>query len=77
MPSSVIKAFSYEPERQALRITFVSGRTYIYDAVPEAVASGMKLAFAKGEYFNKHIRNRYRARADKGPPPDGAPPALL
>jgi hypothetical protein len=68
MPSSVIKTYSYDPERQALRITFVSGRIYVYDHVPDAVASGLKLAFAKGEYFNKHIRNRYRSRADGEPP---------
>jgi hypothetical protein len=74
VPSSVIKAYSYDPQRQALRITFVSGRIYVYDAVPEAVASGLKLAFAKGEYFNKHIRNRYRSSADKEPRSGGEPP---
>jgi len=73
MPSSVIKSYSYDPERQALRITFVSGRVYVYDGVPLAVASGLKLAFAKGEYFNKHIRDRYPARSGDEPLPAGEP----
>ncbi|HWW24580.1 MAG TPA: KTSC domain-containing protein [Caulobacter sp.] len=61
MPSSVIKAFSYDDEGQVLTITFVSGRVYAYQGVPADVAQGLRLAFAKGEYFNKAIRVRFAA----------------
>jgi hypothetical protein len=62
MPSSVIKAFAYEAQSQVLTITFVSGRVYAYQGVPAEVAEGLRLAFAKGEYFNKTIRDRFVAR---------------
>jgi len=61
MPSSVIKAFAYDDEGQVLTITFVSGRAYAYQDVPADVAQGLRLAFAKGEYFNRAIRKRYTA----------------
>lgn len=59
MPSSVIKAWRYDAPGQALTITFVSGRVYVYRDVPADVAEGLRLAFAKGEYFNKAIRDRF------------------
>lgn len=61
MPSAVIKAFSYDRKVEILTITFVSGRAYAYLGVPAAVADGLRLAFAKGEYFNAHIRDCYGA----------------
>ncbi|USQ95400.1 KTSC domain-containing protein [Caulobacter sp. RL271] len=61
MPSSVIKAFAYDEAGQILTITFVSGRAYAYQGVPADIAQGLRLAFAKGEYFNKAIRERYVA----------------
>jgi hypothetical protein len=51
MPSAVIRRFAYDPARQVLTITFVSGRAYAYQGVPAGVAEGLRLAFAKGEYF--------------------------
>jgi hypothetical protein len=59
MPSSVIKAWRYDAASQTLTVTFVSGRVYVYRDVPADVAEGMRLAFAKGEYFNKAIRDRF------------------
>jgi hypothetical protein len=61
MPSSVIKAWRYDAESRDLTITFVSGRAYAYQGVPADIAQGLRLAFAKGEYFNKTIRDRYPA----------------
>ena len=61
MPSSVIKAWRYDAASQALTLTFVSGRVYAYQDVPADVADGLRLAFAKGEYFNKAIRDRFVA----------------
>ena len=66
MPSAVIKAWAYDAQAQVLTITFVSGRVYAYQSVPADVVEGLRLAFAKGEYFNKAIRDRFEAvEADK------------
>jgi lysyl-tRNA synthetase class 2 len=62
MPSTVIRRFDYSPERRELRVEFVTGRRYLYRDVPEAEARAMSGAFAKGRYFNAHIRDRYRFR---------------
>jgi hypothetical protein len=60
MPSTVIKSFSYDAERGDLEVLFVTGRRYLYHDVPAEVAAAMKRAFAKGEFFNAEIRDRYR-----------------
>jgi hypothetical protein len=60
MPSSVIRAFHYEPAEQRLDVRFVSGRRYSYFEVPPEVFEQMSRSFSKGEFFNAHIRNRYR-----------------
>jgi lysyl-tRNA synthetase class 2 len=59
MPSTVIDSFSYKPDEQRLIVVFVSGRCYSYHGVPFEVYEAMRSAFAKGEYFNQHIRDRY------------------
>lgn len=75
MPSAVIKAFVYDPQARVLSITFTSGRAYAYQDVPADVAEGLRLAFAKGEYFNKAIRERYHAAPIEGG--TKAPPGSL
>jgi hypothetical protein len=60
MPSTVISEFHYDPAERRLDIRFVSGRLYSYHEVPSEIGLGMARAFSKGEYFNKHIRDRYR-----------------
>jgi hypothetical protein len=65
MPSSVIRAFSYDASRHKLLIVFQSGRRYIYQGVLEETYQAMMAAFAKGEFFNAEIRGRYSfIRAD-------------
>jgi hypothetical protein len=59
MPSTVIRRFSYRPERHALDVEFVSGRRYRYFGVPEGVASRFRAAFSKGSFFNARIRDDY------------------
>lgn len=59
MPSTVIRGFHYQPDEQALEITFVSGRSYRYLRVPPKVYTDMRASFSKGEYFNQHIRDRF------------------
>jgi lysyl-tRNA synthetase class 2 len=59
MPSRVIRWFRYRPEQRELLIGFQSGREYAYLEVPEPVYLAMRRAFAKGEFFNAHIRNHF------------------
>ena len=59
MPSSVIRAFAYDPDDETLAVTFVSGKRYAYRDVPAALYDGMRRAFSKGEYFNARIRDHF------------------
>ena len=59
MPSSVIRTFDYDPAEHKLAVTFVTGRRYAYLGVPKGVASDLRKAFSKGEYFNAAIRDHY------------------
>ena len=62
MPSSVISAFDYDRERRQLCVTFVSGKTYVYDRVAEDIADAFDAAPSKGVFFNRYIRDRYPYR---------------
>jgi lysyl-tRNA synthetase class 2 len=61
MPSTVIRSFRYDPEARELHVTFVSGRRYAYADVPAEVAEEMRLAFSKGSFFNRRIRDHFAA----------------
>lgn len=62
MPSSVIKHFHYEAGNNTLNITFVSGITYAYQAVPVEIANMLKAAGSKGRYFNHFIKGKFKYR---------------
>ena len=62
MPSSVIRTFDYDQERRQLWVTFVSGKLYVYDRIPEDVADAFRAAPSKGIFFNRFIRDRYPFR---------------
>ena len=53
MPSQVIKFFSYNEKLQELDITFQSGHRYIYSEVSQKTYEAMRLAFSKGEFFQR------------------------
>jgi hypothetical protein len=59
MPSTVIRAAHYDPDREVLDIVFTTGRRYLYRRVPAQEADAFRAAFSKGRYFNAHIRERY------------------
>jgi lysyl-tRNA synthetase class 2 len=59
MPSSVIRRFDYDPEREELDVLFTTGRRYLYHRVPPAAADAFRAAFSKGRHFNAHIRDAY------------------
>ena len=62
MPSSVIRFFRYAPDTRELKVTFVSGRLYVYEDVPPEVAAACRNAGSKGTFFNREIRDRYLYR---------------
>ncbi len=59
MPSSVIRAAHYDPDREVLDIRFTTGRRYLYHRVPPEAADAFRAAFSKGRHFNAHIRDHY------------------
>ncbi|WP_214477504.1 KTSC domain-containing protein [Mesorhizobium sp. dw_380] len=63
MPSTSIRKFEYDPDSRFLSVWFVaSGRHYEFLEVPPGTFTAFKSAFAKGRYFNDHIRNHYAFR---------------
>ena len=60
MPSTVIDHFSYHAESSELKITFLSGKVYIYKSVPDEVFQGLKTAGSKGQYFNVFVKHKYK-----------------
>jgi hypothetical protein len=59
MPSSVIRAYHYEPAKRRLQVVFHSGRRYSYFAVPPEVYERLQQARSKGEFFNTAIRDHF------------------
>jgi hypothetical protein len=62
MPSTVIKRFDYRPEARELEVLFVTGRRYVYSAVPPEAVENFRSAFSKSVHFNRYIRDRYPHR---------------
>jgi lysyl-tRNA synthetase class 2 len=63
LQSSALLAVSYDESRQALRATFRdSGRTYIYEDVPQDLYDALLFAESAGTFFNTHIRDRFACR---------------
>ncbi len=60
VPSRVIRFFRYDADSRELLVVFQSGRKYAYHGVPPETYEGMTSAFSKGEYFNTHVRDRFR-----------------
>lgn len=59
MPSAVIRSFNYDAASKTLLIIFRSGRRYRYLDVPAQTIERFRSSFAKGEFFNAHIRDRF------------------
>lgn len=59
MPSSLIRSFRYDEASKTLLIVFQTGRSYKYLDVPPETHKGLRAAFAKGVFFNTHIRDRF------------------
>ena len=59
MPSTIIRAFDYRPERRELEVLFTTGRRYLYSDVPPEAVERFRGAFSKGRHFNARIRGHY------------------
>lgn len=67
MPSTSISKFDYDPNTRVLSVWFVaSGKHYEFLDVPAEAFAAFQSAFAKGRYFNNHIRNNYAFRLVEG-----------
>ena len=75
MPSSVIRSYHYDPARRELGVVFQSRRRYTYSEVPAETYAAMKTAFSKGEFFNRHIRDKFTFRRDDDVSPRPRSPA--
>ncbi|TIL81957.1 MAG: KTSC domain-containing protein, partial [Mesorhizobium sp.] len=63
MPSTSIRKMAYDPDSRILSVWFVaSGKRYELEEVPPETFAAFKAAFAKGRFFNEHIRNHFRYR---------------
>jgi hypothetical protein len=59
MPSTVIKSFSYDEASRKLSVVFWTGKVYNYLKVPKEVYTAMANAFARGKFYNEHIKYNY------------------
>ena len=55
--SSVIKSLEYNKERQDLKVSFKSGRIYVYTPVSNEFYDKLDKSTSKGSFFNKNIRD--------------------
>lgn len=62
MPSSVIANFTYNDDKKALVVVFLSGDTYVYENVPEKIYKEFKAAVSKGNYLNRKIKKLFKVR---------------
>ena len=61
--STALEQVSYDETAHTLCATFrESGRTYVYQDVPQDVYDDLIFADSLGVYFNTHIRDRFEHR---------------
>jgi hypothetical protein len=61
--SSALEQVSYDERAHTLCATFrETGRTYIYQEVPQELYDGLIFADSLGRYFNTHIQGRFPFR---------------
>ncbi len=65
MPSTAVRTIDYDAPRDQLWVTFVSGKTYVYDRVPPDVYDAFVSAPSKGTFFNRFVRDRFPHRQVK------------
>lgn len=67
MPSTIIQKSSYNPETRVLSVWLLTnGKRYDYRDVPLETYAAFRAAFAKGRFFNRHIRASFHFDEVKG-----------
>jgi hypothetical protein len=60
LQSAALKSISYDEAHHALHATFrESGRTYVYEDVPQELYDALMFADSIGAFFNAHIRDQF------------------
>lgn len=59
--SSNIASIGYDPTSYTLEVEFHNGLIYRYFDVPKSVFDALMSAASHGQYFNSHIKERYRS----------------
>jgi hypothetical protein len=67
MPSTAIRALSYDEVTRTLFVTFVDGDTYAYFEASPALYRDFRAARSKGGFFARRVRGLYRYRRLEGP----------
>jgi hypothetical protein len=62
MPSTAIRYLTYDSRSNELRVTFTSGRRYVYAQVPAVIYAAFSRAPSRGAFFNRHVRDRFAVR---------------
>ena len=57
--SSFIRNISWDFNSEILLVQFSSGSTWAYHGIPKDKYESLVRSSSVGEYFNKHIRNKY------------------
>ncbi len=55
--STAIKSIEYNDIRQDLKVSFVSGKVYVYTPVSEEFFDKLNKSTSKGTFFNLNIKN--------------------
>lgn len=56
LDSSAIESIAYTCKDKNLTITFTSGKSYDYPAVPKEIVLGLAHAESAGKYYHQHIK---------------------
>jgi hypothetical protein len=62
MESTAIRRFAYDFPRRELKVTFTTGRRYVYFDVPPKIHQAFIDAESKGVFFNTQIRPHFYYR---------------
>ena len=58
--STALERVSYDDAARTLRATFrATGRTYVYEDVPQVIYDRLLFADSMGKYFNAHVHGRF------------------
>jgi len=60
--SEAIAKFAYDPVARRLVVFFRAGAVYEYSTVPPEVFTAFRGAASKGQYFQAHVRARFKGR---------------